>query len=86
MAEHYRETTTDGDLYDPPEPGCFIVDCACGETYLVTKPREFGDELDALELAAAKHRRRNGRYGRLLGRIRDRLDTAQPIGEGLIAG
>jgi hypothetical protein len=53
MAEHYRETTTDGDLYSPPQPGCFIVDCACGETYLVTKPRKFGDEYDALESAAA---------------------------------
>jgi hypothetical protein len=33
--KHARETITDGDLYDIREPGKFIVDCSCGETYLV---------------------------------------------------
>lgn len=58
---HHRETTTDGDLFDPPEPGKFIVDCACGDTYLVDKPRRFDAEFEALEAAALAHaRRRHG--------------------------
>jgi hypothetical protein len=52
---HVRETTTDGDLYDPHEPGKFIVDCSCGDTYLVDKPAKFEDEFDALEAARTQH-------------------------------
>ena len=57
--QHHRETTTDGDLYDPPEPGKFIVDCACGDTYLVDKPTRFENEFEALEAAALTHARRH---------------------------
>jgi hypothetical protein len=52
---HVREATTDGDLYEPPEPGKFIVDCSCGDTYLVDKPAKFEEEFDALEAAMTQH-------------------------------
>ncbi|MDV3305637.1 hypothetical protein K7Z75_18415 [Mycobacterium avium subsp. hominissuis] len=55
MMQHRRETTTDGDLYHPPAPGKFIVDCACGDTYLVDKPKCSDDEFDTLEAAALAH-------------------------------
>ncbi len=54
-AGHVRETTTPGDLHDPPKHGKFIVDCSCGAEYLVPVPPRARDEFDALELGAARH-------------------------------
>lgn len=54
-AGHVRETTTDGDLHDPPKRGKFIVDCSCGAEYLVSKPLRAREEFDALEFGAARH-------------------------------